>query len=194
MRRCRGGSYAYANLTVDEVTTKVVVLGSGYKKYVAPSQAGEPAQVYLDMSLMNVDPLSGAENEFGLLALVRLRWRDPRLNLSFFRKNSFLALPSYLEDEIWTPRLAFLDASENQRAWSAQKLAEDIAASDASRRSSDQVYVADGYRLTHEAETQTPPDVGLDEALHDRRAWLVFFFGFPLVTLVYWAYYLAASH
>ncbi|KAH7952286.1 hypothetical protein HPB52_021136 [Rhipicephalus sanguineus] len=104
--------YVYANLTVDEATTKLVVLGSSYKKYTAPSQAGEPAQVYLDMNLLNVDPLSGAESEFGLVALVRLRWHDPRLNLTFFKKNSFVALPAYLEDEIWTPRVAFLDASE----------------------------------------------------------------------------------
>ncbi|KAH7945894.1 hypothetical protein HPB49_016895 [Dermacentor silvarum] len=387
-------SYAYANLTVDEATTKLVVLGSGYKKYAAPSQAGEPAQVYLDMNLLNVDPLSGSESEFGLLALVRLRWRDPRLNLTFFRKNSFVALPSYLEHEIWTPRLTFLDVSEvrllaataddasritriyedgtiadtrryvfrvscainldlypldtqrcpfriklqrhtestaqlhwisvfktgeedvvwlrgarlhtitlstskqtlesiagpqrclllqfafrrnpwphllstwlpsamlvpvawarlwypggglylpcaalagltlhstqfkamlrghdlltamdvwlliclgfvlgaffdylivcnaNQRAWSVQKLTEDNAADDCSRTISEQVYVADGYRLTHEAGTQTPPDVGLDEARHDRRAWLVFVIGFPFVTVVYWAYYLTAS-
>ncbi|KAL1481932.1 hypothetical protein MTO96_015247 [Rhipicephalus appendiculatus] len=363
-------SYVHANLTVDEATTKLVVLGSGYKKYTAPSQAGEPAQVYLDMNLLNVDPLSGAESEFGLLALVRLRWHDPRLNLTFFKQNSFVALPAYLEDEIWTPRVAFLDASEayvfgyvfrvscainldlypldtqrcpfriklqghtestvqlhwisafktgeenvlwlrgarlhtitlntseqtldsiagpqrclllqfafgrnpwphllstwlpsamlvpvawarlwlpggglflpcaalagltlhttqfkatlhghdlltamdvwlllclgfvlgafcdylivcnaNQRTWSMQKLAEDAAADDWSRIS-DQVYVADGYRLTHEAGTQTPPDVGLDEARHDRRAWIVFVFGFPFVTVFYWGYYLAAS-
>ncbi|XP_037572557.2 gamma-aminobutyric acid receptor subunit pi-like [Dermacentor silvarum] len=360
----RARSYAYANLTVDEATTKLVVLGSGYKKYAAPSQA------------------------------VRLRWRDPRLNLTFFRKNSFVALPSYLEHEIWTPRLTFLDVSEvrllaataddasritriyedgtiadtrryvfrvscainldlypldtqrcpfriklqrhtestaqlhwisvfktgeedvvwlrgarlhtitlstskqtlesiagpqrclllqfafrrnpwphllstwlpsamlvpvawarlwypggglylpcaalagltlhstqfkamlrghdlltamdvwlliclgfvlgaffdylivcnaNQRAWSVQKLTEDNAADDCSRTISEQVYVADGYRLTHEAGTQTPPDVGLDEARHDRRAWLVFVIGFPFVTVVYWAYYLTAS-
>lgn len=93
---------------------------------------------------------------------------------------------------------AFLDNlvvyNANQRAWSAQKLAEDLEESDAGRRCSEQVYVADGYRLTRETATQTPPDVGLDEARHDRRAWLVFVFGFPLVTLVYWAYYLAASH
>ncbi|XP_054926540.1 gamma-aminobutyric acid receptor subunit pi-like [Dermacentor andersoni] len=96
-------SYAYANLTVDEATTKLVVLGSGYKKYAAPSQAGEPARA----RRVRVFAL-----EFGLLALVRLRWRDPRLNLTFFRKNSFVALPSYLEHEIWTPRLTFLDVSE----------------------------------------------------------------------------------
>ncbi|KAH8023940.1 hypothetical protein HPB51_019822 [Rhipicephalus microplus] len=455
-------SYVYANLTVDEAITKLVVLGSGYKKYTAPSQAVqertalvyniavgvssvqqasglaehptlaagfldlttvlywtlytkqacEPAQVYLDMNLLNVNPLSGAESEFGLLSLVRLRWHDPRLNLTFFKKNSFVALPAYLEDAIWTPRLAFLDASEvhllaataddasritrvsedgtiadtrryvfrvscainldlypldtqrcpfriklrsrvnflgvdvtitfalpteghtestaqlhwisafktgeenvlwlrgarlhtitlntseqtldsiagrqrylllqfafgrnpwphllstwlpsamlvpvawarlwlpggglflpcaalagltlhttqfkamlqghdlltamdvwlllclgfvlgaffdylivcyaNQRTWSVQKLAEDAAADDWSRFS-DQVYVADGYRLTHEAGTQTPPDVGLDEARHDRRAWIVFVFGFPFVTVFYWGYYLAAS-
>ncbi|KAH6930321.1 hypothetical protein HPB50_012626 [Hyalomma asiaticum] len=386
-------SYAYADLTADEATTKLVVLGSGYKKYTAPSQAGEPAQVYLDMNLLNVDPLSGAESEFGLLALVRLRWRDPRLNLTFFSKNSFVALPAYLETAIWTPRLAFLDASEvrllaataddasritrvyedgtiadtrrylfrvscainldlypldtqrcpfriklqrhtestaqlhwisvfktgeenvlwlrgarlhtitlntseqaldsiagpqrclllqfsfgrnpwphllstwlpsamlvpvawarlwlpggglflpcaalagltlhatqfkamlrghdlltamdvwlllclgfvlgaffdylivcnaSQRTWNVQKLAEDAAADDWDHIS-EQVYVADGYQLTHEAGTQTPPDVGLDEARHDRRAWLVLVFGFPFVTIFYWGYYLAAS-
>ncbi|XP_077564006.1 gamma-aminobutyric acid receptor subunit pi-like [Haemaphysalis longicornis] len=381
--------FASANLTVDEAITKLVVLGSSYKKYVAPSQAGEPAQVYVDINLMNVDPPSGSESEFGLLALVRLSWRDRRLNLTFFSKNNFLALPAYLEEEIWSPRLAFLDAhkvdllpatdgdhassritnvfedgtlaatrryvfkascvinlelyplgiqhcpfriklrrhteasvqlhwavapqtgvrasprlhtvtvtrtdqalhsiagherclllmfafsrnpwphilstwlpsallvpvawarlwfpgsglflpcaalaglalhatefkellrghdvltamdawlllclllvlaafldhlqatagSTRQRAWSAQTPpVEAVSAGQVER-----LYVADGFRLTRDVATQTPPDVGMDEALYDRRARLAFAVGFPFVALVYWTSYLAAS-
>ncbi|CAN7939163.1 unnamed protein product, partial [Ixodes hexagonus] len=57
---------------------------------------------------------------FSVVALVRLQWSDPRLNLSSFTRSRLLTLPFFLEREIWKPRLGFLDASDVQSFGAAQ--------------------------------------------------------------------------
>lgn len=100
---------AHCLLTTQEEEMKRAVIPAGYKRFLAPCKKGDPAVVYVDLSSVDFDVITGGDTEFHLMAVLRLQWRDPRLNLTYFVQNSFLSFPRFLEDAIWKPTVSFLD-------------------------------------------------------------------------------------
>nr|XP_045595897.1 uncharacterized protein LOC123756697 isoform X1 [Procambarus clarkii] len=101
----------------DELDCSTVQLPKGYQPTLPPpsTQPDLPLPVYLNITLNTFASIKAIDNRFTVELLVRLVWRDPRLQFRHLRRDRQLniILPSEAE-KMWVPVVAFLNAEKNQ--------------------------------------------------------------------------------
>ncbi|GFY58969.1 neur_chan_LBD domain-containing protein [Trichonephila inaurata madagascariensis] len=84
-----------------------------YNKQASPGILGEPAHLFVDLSVLDIDKIDEARMEFSIQTYLREVWKDTRLNLSCLLKEdtvSDTAVPKEIVDRLWTPDLVFDNA------------------------------------------------------------------------------------
>ncbi|GFT45186.1 gamma-aminobutyric acid receptor subunit delta [Nephila pilipes] len=84
-----------------------------YNKQASPGVVGNPAHLYIDLNVMDIDRIDEARMEFSIQGYFREVWKDSRLNLSCLAYNNFdsdTSVPERITDRLWTPDIVFDNA------------------------------------------------------------------------------------
>ncbi|CAL1262158.1 unnamed protein product, partial [Larinioides sclopetarius] len=88
-------------------------ISPGYNKRAPPGEPGTPANLFIDLSVLDIDRIDEARLEFSIHVYFRELWNDSRVNLSSFPSESskgYTAIPDTLVDKLWMPDVIFENA------------------------------------------------------------------------------------
>ncbi|KAK3875259.1 hypothetical protein Pcinc_019858 [Petrolisthes cinctipes] len=103
--------------TSDELDCSTVKLPKGYQTTLPPPSLTQesPLPVYLNLTLNTFGSIDAIRNRFTVELMVRMIWKDQRLQFKHLRRDRQLniILPSEAQN-IWVPTVDFLNAENNQ--------------------------------------------------------------------------------
>ncbi|KAG8186192.1 hypothetical protein JTE90_008722 [Oedothorax gibbosus] len=86
------------------------VFPANYNKYEPPVYQGNPAHLYINLEILDIDRIDESRMEFSIQTYIIEFWRDWRLNLSSYTFVGGQAFPQTLVPDLWNPDLVFDNA------------------------------------------------------------------------------------